>query len=1439
MFDALNHEINLTTTSTNSAGTNGKGTPMPANYQLCDIHLPAGENYSNGSRYEPRTNESYSWQYNSNAVHFISRVNGDGSCQIVYYGCLDLDPSPEHQITNWRSGMNIEKVCPNRDGKYLWWMDGTDFGIGYIDVEASIATNNFTTPFFERCAPDPCDFVKLCVPEICGCIQGDFIPLAIADQGLSNNMLDKGFKFMIKHVYYDGRASEWSDWSTLYYQQTETCFFQGIGLSRCMKLRIPVGGPMVSQILFAYSDDGGLTWYLADTIEKYKKYNDSQEKWYERELAELDNFSESDCAFDYTFCNDKERVQIAASDYSRVRNPIPRSPQGAINIGDDVNAGNGIGVYNYIDGVCPVDEAQLQKMNIAVDCSTEQTDCSSEFAQITVRLIIESGDPHGGGGVNRSVYRNGGTSYNAPDDPSDPAYFGGFGQGPAFNQVFSGKVRNFIVYIEGTAYWAEMTQWQANKGFQNPKLVGPVADVSTSTTVTKIATFIQNGGFFYQEATIKVLKGTRGFLRIVDPTQETGQGDAQNTSAPIVGILSSMSVYTSTGNPLSNVDITRKEIYFDTCNGNVVLNEVFLLSDFASTAAAYIGYLKDNNGLPVEGLRLQGQDSPVQAITDHNGFYFFTNSSASLSVNILGELDCSIFRTIQTMSLAGNLAAVTTHSENITDPTYTAYYYLQVQQKLVDCDGNPLSGITISMAGSKSRITDSNGIANLVMRNYSTRNRIVHTVVVNNNGCFSIDCNGNCSPCMPSNIANAPSCFFGSPYFAISNMVVNRNSLISISNGLKSGGHYPFAALFQGNCGLESAAYLLQYLDIPRTQDKNKLGFCKYTLSLSGAVFPAEFSCLKILRGPNENPFLLQWIVDKIIHNGDGTINLTIQSLNDYNLKYFNEANTIYQWAKGDRIEFIRNGDGSILTSAANGLLNYLTISPFNDTLLSGITDSATYFNQLVIEDDNRLGAITPGAIIELQRPKQTIGETIFREICVTIPLENGIPMVDTVSFTTFDTYIINRTSGSFLGYFESLYPSDFWGKTTDGVGLDDTGKSHIKNPYETQRRYGRNISLNSPTQFNYFGDIVKTIGTTDIGDITAMGIYDGQTIIGIGEHNNFMARASDTLLRVNADGSVAALPANSIIGSPEPKASGRYGCQYDSIGSVYFGDGFVRWVDKNQAADVKHDFQQAREISFGIAQTFFRKKCQEMSSINAHFNSTPLNKLRFITGFNMSTGALLLTIKSFRQPGVSNSLDAYSDQNVTLLYHPKADIYLTRAAYTPESYSNVNLQDDGGCAFICYLNGVPFVHPKISDVFNEFFGVSTDWVVGVTMNQYPEKIKVPLAFEVQSYTKWFVSQVTTESANFISQIPAVRVKPDKNGEKWNAAFLKNANSRGGIYGGQVASSYFVKVLFIRDNTVNDLYDSVNIEKRLAYSELGNIFFKFQISEQSGFSENV
>lgn len=1452
----LNHERNVT----GESGSIDDSTPMPANYPGAQLIQPAGENYAVFTHEDKITNEEYSGVYNSNGSNRIQRYTDKNGLEIVYDGeCLKFSPDPKHAVEQFRAILRLDPVydkdgsqCKNRHGKHLIWTDGL-YAIGCIDVEASIATNSFTTPFFDIC-PDPCAMIQLCVPEPCDVIIADFLPRTKDDIGLSNKLLQQSFKFRFRWVYYDLRASEWSEISKPYFLDEKGCFQDIDSLSRCMQLRIPLGNPMVEKIEIAYSvgDKGDLTvndgyndmWRLYDTIEKYKKYNNSQEKWYERSLSEVvtDTLDLQSCTFLYTFCNDISCTPINFKETSRVYNPMPIQPQGILRVKE-----NNIGFYNYRSGNCPVDLKEISKVKLNVNCQDDA--CETEYATVTVRAIINEVR----GNTNQWVYRLGGVMGNT-DDPTDTAYYGAAPNGiityidnPLKNmcgQSFN-DARNFTAYIEGTPYYAEMKQWKANVGFINRSEYGIVSGMGPDQRSSrKVPFYITNEGFFYQEAIFRVPKGTRGIIRLKAPSSRSNDA---STSASIYGLLPLKQYTSSIFSGTNWRDIYKadfKEIEFDTCNGNIVFDDAFLILSVNGydhldalpggddrDEYLYDGYVTDKNNDPVAGCLIY-TGSNLMSITDYNGYYSFFGTSTQ-TIDFKVEQDCGSFKTIKTLVIVGNLNGVKTTDYKIEAQDYIDRFSNIVNVSVLDCQGATIKGITIAIREGKATVTDSNtGIASFIVRNNYTRDKKVRAYVMDRNGCFINGCNNECNPCMPqTDLIHLVDCFASTSLVTnlVANERVNTRAINGVQKFLKRGGRYLPGVVFKGDCGRISPVYRLPYIDIPKMQSTITSGPCLLSYDARGLVAPSWANCMKIVRTENMNNYELQWVVDKIQKTGDNKILLTIQSLNDYNENYFFETNTSYQWLKGDRVEFVWDEKGKIIDASVHGILNYLTISPFQETLLSNRNDpGAKYFNQLVIEDDGRIDFLKEGSVIEIQRAKACDTEPIFFAIA-SIPIHNGRLIYEQGTFETFDTYIKKRIiNESFFQIFEHHSPSDFWGNR-----LTDAGSAHFENLYENEKRHGRYITINAADQFNYFGDLVKKMPATQQGDIIAMDIKDGRVILAICENDNLMAMSADDLLRIGNGGIVTAIGIESIIGNPEAKISGEFGCRYSDIGSIFFGDGFATWYDGNKYKYVKHDYQMAVAVDTDKAQTFFRKIGTKMDFINK--TASDLDKIRWCTGFNYLTGAIQLTNKSLRHSGFNNDKELYQSPNVTILFDPASGDFLTLVGYTPERYSHVTLNDGFGCAFLSYLNGVPYIHPVVPGDYNEFFGVATDRVITIAINKYEEKERIPLAFELQSQMMYFVHSVKTSDSNFLSEIPPIKVKGY--GGKWNAGFLRNINSVGGLFKGKEANDFWISVTFVRDNTVALEYGSIDDQKRIKFDSLGEILFRFQMSEQSGFPE--
>lgn len=1446
----LNYDIN-------NPNAIDKATPLGGNYLACDMELSAGENYTVGEYYSPLTNETYSFHYNSNGIHRVDRIDGNGECVVVYSGaCLQLSAEPEHALKASRVYLKKDDLCtkvPNGILKQLIWTDGIN-PIGMIDVEASIATDSFTTPFFDIC-PDDCAALQMCVPTPDGCLNGEFVPISTEDIGKTNKILDKGFKFMYRYIYYDLRASEWSDRSSLYYQDAKGCFDNSEGFSRCIKFRIPIGNPLVEKIEFAFSEDGGLTWFTSDIIEKYKAYNDSTQYWFQRVLTEdiTSSFNEEDCTFEYIFCNDKQRIPVDPTQVSRVIDPMPREAQGLLPIK------NSLGFYNYKKGSCPIDKNEVDKFKIDIDCTEEANSCDTDFAEVTVRAIIHNQyfDTNG------MIYRMGGAE-NSVDDVTDEAWFGTIIGDPVtetglsyqgYDQTFTQKVRNFIPYIEGTNYYGEMEQWRSSPKFTNREKVGVLPGFGKNAVLYKKWNDIHNGNFYYQEYTFRVPKGTKGFLRLAGHQQLNGIGNSQDTSTQVIGIFDNIKNYNPNDAP--GLDQNKKEIYFDTCSGDVDLFEAFVVADFlvissidsSNQSSAYSGYITDANNQPVEGARIY-REAGYQSTTDHNGFYSFykfDGTSSSVSFDIYVEQSCSgDWAKIESFSSGSGKGLMAHLDYQITSEAYRDNFYADVKVKVTDCNSQPVAGVRVAMSGSKYRVTGTDGFANFKLRNYQTRARKVRGVVMDKNNCFTLNCSNGCNPCLPAtNLTQLGTCFDHThpyTYTLLPTLTVNTSSLTAGRKGLKAGGRYAFGWVLEGDCGRLSAVNETTYLDIPKTQEKDKLGFCKYTFNANDITLPSWGKRLKIVRGANLNNYILQWVVDSIDRTSDGKIKLTIQSLNDYNANYNFKTNTVYKYSQGDRVEFIRNGDGKIFDIDTDGLLNYLTLSPFNDEVLSGITDDVNYFNQLLINDDGKLDDLMEGAVIEIQTPSLSTTQTSYFETCTSIPVIDGKLAVNSGTFETFDTFLVNRQVDKFPAQlFESKTPSDFWG----GTNLDDTGKVHFINKYENEKRYDRNITINAEGQYNYFGDFEKTLDAKEQGGIVAMGLKGDKIGIAICENAPFLFQVSDDLVRVGSDNIIHAVSSDNVISNPEVNLRGDYGCNYDDIGSILFGDGFVTYISSKNNGYIIHDYSSAKKTGIRMSNqgevittcnSFFTKRIREKATHN--LSASTLDKYRYSTGIDKDKGIVFLTLKSLRHSAVNNEKEPYIAPNDTILYNPINDNFLGFVSFTLEGYSQLNLNSEGGCSFVGYQNSLPYIFPSIPESYNEFCGIACDMVIGATLNKHPDKIKIPVAYELQSDKMFFIHKATTEMSQFISETPPKRVKQDQDG-KWNAPFLNNINSRGGLYSGTKPISYYLKYTLVRDNTLNLVYGSIDDNKRKEYGEVDSVLMKFSISEQSGFDSNL
>lgn len=1430
----------------------GKTEPLYANDLMCVIQMPAGETYTIGSYYCREVMQEFAWHWNSLGHHFITRKTDEKGCEVVYQGpCIPLSIEPKHAPQQFRAYLIVDK---NRSAYYLVWSFG--FGpIGFLDVETSIATNSFQIPFFQECEVDPCDYVQLEVKQPQKCITAE--PSTINTQR-SSTLTGRPWQWRYRFTYYDGRRSEWSPISSMYWIDAAQCSKAVVDFN-CFELTIPSGNPFVAEIELAFRNNNDPNWFRYDTI---KKYGDPAAGYYYgggpiggglssgfwNSSIILPDYDDQTCSFKYQFCNDKECVPIDVNDTNRIFNPIPNTAQGILPID------NRLGFYNVETGQEPLPKSELDKISFTTKPST--SNCDTETVVVKFAAIIYSPENEA-----QFVYRLNGENEAAKDDLDDKAYFGGLqkqfsvggGLETGYGQEFTGKTRNFIAYIAGTEQWVELKQYRVVPSGEEE--VGVIPRMGTHSSRAGNRRRTKAGEYFLQRGEFKVKRGSRGFIRLAG---HSATGNEQGTSTYVMGVLNNRNLYLGNTVIQDSMYSLSKEVWFNACTASDSIDlsgTPFIIADLAinpptnpalpnfyrGRSTVVHGYIKDKNGVPLELLRIKnpGTLRPgyyVSRYTDHNGFYFAALQGRA-DLQVIAETVTGFDGVVHTIQEnQQDNREVNIINIDLTQDSVADDFQRRVSIKVIDCLGQPIPGISVVLAQSAPVFTNMSGVATVTARNNEGRNRRGALVVMQGTACAFRDCNNQCNPCMYFTVVDLTGSF--TPITTTDLGTVTYKLLNNTEVGLKSGGRYGLGLAMMGNGRFSFIQEDNWYIDIPSIQQRGSYALNGIVVDISGSVaFESWVEKVSFWRTANlKYPSYLQWIVDEVEYvdqNGNPAapisashIRLTIQSLNDYNKTYNFKTNTIYQYNRGDRVEVIANGNGKVYAE----VIDLIVQAPWLDKDVAGIEEPpADFFNQLLVLNDSRLFELEKGALIEIKLSKTCSNENVYYEICQPIDVDQ---FGGQIFLNCFDTFKLNRTipNATTNFSFEHHSVSDFWGDN-----VNDQGRMLTKSQYERERRYGRdiwlsdtwNISGNTMGVNRFWADARKRFSGTEQGDIIAMSIKDSKVIMGVCEVDNFIAQTGDEFARVGNDGIIKAVPGSSIISDGQPKLEGQYGCNYDQVGSIRFGDAFATWVDGSRGPLVFHDYQSAKPVDKVLL--FFSDRTRKMMEDNS--TADAIDKWRFSTGFDPEQNCVYITSKKLRQPAVKNDMDTTANQTMILDVATKSSYGW--ASFTPDCYGEISTWNGMANVFISYFQGNAYVHYRRDDKRNEFYGIPCDRIIGFVCNASPSKLKRFLSMEIQSRQMYYATEVTTDG-DYVSEIPPIKVR--KAHLKWNAEFLGNKNSRAGLYGTSAASGYAMACVLVRDNSDDLKYRVYDNAKRILYDELDYILVKFVAVEQSGFS---
>ncbi len=623
--------------------------------------MPSGTNYCIGFLSSEQTNEGYFAVYNSSNNHTIWVIRGDtGDVVKVHENTLlpfVLDPT--HFLGEGRMTLELRSVIDPTNGaetnfKLLVFTNNRGFQ-GLIDVEASIATDSYTTTYFTTTAAhyNKLELINLgaATPLKCmGLNSAPFPYVPVPEDATKQNLLvNNGWQFRVRTWDIWGRPSSWGIISSVYTPLIGSgCIATSNGLPRCVNLIFDAGNPLVQFITIAYrrgvgNDPTGATetgWLEHET---FRKYDDSTGvPWYERPYnpifgatgSGIGAFVPSNLII-YTFCADKGSNPVDPTEASYTEPGIPRfsSSVGSVS--------KSLALANNVYGFQPIAQATIEAINFSVAPPVVAPCPAAPLRTIVFFACLynpwHQSFPHLRKTFDIYTFGDGNNSTGPAD--TNCGVVTNFKVG----QVFGDQNNpGFIAYLAGTPY----------------KVISEWGDYDTATGIFTIVSPPYTGGTFPHSKmlrfTIPDVPAGKYSARLASHHATINDVDLQKTSTQVAGICAIQDVLTVGGVLNGYSSNPTKEIEVDCTSGNVNLggltDPMFAILDLNDENASngIDGYLyEQSGGLPVEmavcdifgtqiGLRIDGYGS---YFTDHNGYYFMaTGASDQANINIYADL---------------------------------------------------------------------------------------------------------------------------------------------------------------------------------------------------------------------------------------------------------------------------------------------------------------------------------------------------------------------------------------------------------------------------------------------------------------------------------------------------------------------------------------------------------------------------------------------------------------------------------------------------------------------------------------------------------------------------------------------------------------------------------------------------------------------------------
>lgn len=541
--------------------------------------------------------------------------------------------------------------------------------------------------------------------------------------------------------------------------------------------------------------------------------------------------------------------------------------------------------------------------------------------------------------------------------------------------------------------------------------------------------------------------------------------------------------------------------------------------------------------------------------------------------------------------------------------------------------------------------------------------------------------------------------------------------------------------------------------------------------------------------GSNISFFVQLPIIGTPVNQTNGKTRINISALLNFFVNDNKPTPINYVYQEGDRIRFITNTDGNVLSS-------YL------DLTISGPIVVAGSVYSIDVDGFDFAGlSIGDGSLIEIYRTRPSTDQNqivyeFSKERSVLYDQaagvwyhesDSGFPNQDpndpintpaTIQMDRGDVYVRRRgyKNAETTAIFSQLGVEDFNFSDFYASENIDIGRTNVIADSFRQKRLETGLT-HSDTFFQETDINGLSTFRSEPGSVLLLSLNFGPIcrIIEVGytlkvfQQSKVSSIYIGRLALTKADGTEDLTATDQVFGTkliPESESGTTW------PGSVFKHDRHVYYFDSVKGEIVRDSPNGA----YAVSKYKMVKPFRDIGKIVTRYQRTEPTFIDIVSTFDERAGYYIITILKLSE-------DVTDINSQSIAFHEDSNRWKTQMPYTPEMHG-----EKGQESVVCFQNGQLWVNYSETAPYNNFFGVQYRQIMRIIHNLDPNKVKVMDRIAIHSTRKW---EATDGDGSFNIIVPAnaqyptgmksrlVAAKFKGKEGAWYSEYLKDANTPG------------------------------------------------------------